>query len=109
MHQDIDGNGVGDVCDVTKVCGAEAITPNGDGINDRWVIQNLQNYPNHEVRVFNTWGQQVFVAKGYDNTLDGSLKTNRAALPRSSYYYQIDLDGNGKIDFDGWIYVVREN
>lgn len=104
---DVDGNGVGDVCDIKSVNVAEAVTPNGDGINDTWVIRDIENYPNNEVRVYNTWGQLVFEAKGYDNGWNGSLQNGQGTLPRASYYYQIDLDGDGQIEKQGWIYILQ--
>jgi gliding motility-associated-like protein len=87
---------------------SEAITPNGDGINDTWVISNIENYPNSIVRVFNRWGTEVFLARNYQNNWDGHYQNNSQSLPESSsYYYQIDLDGDGTKDKDGWIYITR--
>jgi gliding motility-associated-like protein len=87
---------------------SEAVTPNGDGINDTWVIQNIDQYANNRVRVFNRWGDKVFESKGYLNTWDGTYKNRTQKLPEgASYYYQIDLEDDGKIDQDGWIYITR--
>ncbi len=84
------------------------ITPNGDGINDTWTVYNIEQYPANQIWVFNRWGDQVFNSKGYKNTWDGSYKNRGQKLPEaSSYYYQIDLDGDGVIDQDGWIYITR--
>ena len=87
---------------------SEAITPNGDGINDTWVIHNIDQFSNNRVRVFNRWGDKVFESKGYLNTWDGTYKNRTQKLPDgASYYYQIDLEDDGKIDQDGWIYISR--
>ena len=99
-QSDIDGDGLGDVCDVEEINIAQAITPNGDGINDTWIINNIQNYPNNVVRVFNRWGQEVFYAEGYQNNWNGYYGNNSGPLPDASYYYQIDIDGNGSLDYD---------
>ena len=104
---DIDGDGLGDVCDIEEINIAQAITPNGDGINDTWIINNIQNYPNNVVRVFNRWGQEVFYAEGYQNDWNGHYGNNSGPLPDASYYYQIDIDGNGSLDYDGWIYITK--
>ena len=32
---------------------------------------------------------------------------NGSPVPSGSYYYRIDLDGNGNIDFEGWLYLSR--
>ena len=69
---------------------ADAITPNGDGINDRWVVGGLEFYPQSEVQVFNRWGQLLFRSKPgttwWDGTADGAM------LPASDYYYVITVE-----------------
>ena len=108
-QDDRDNDGIGDVCDLMEINVSEAITPNGDGINDTWMIYNIENYPNSSVRVFNRWGTEVFFAKGYQNDWNGAYKNNSQPLPDSgSYYYQIDLNGNGSTMKDGWIYITRK-
>lgn len=44
----------------TSIKVSEAITPNGDGINDTWFIENIERYPAAQIRVFNRWGAEVF-------------------------------------------------
>jgi gliding motility-associated-like protein len=74
-----------------------------------WMIYNIENYPNNTVRVFNRWGDEVFFAKGYKNTWNGHYKNRSIALPDgASYYYQIDLDGNGSFEADGWLYISNK-
>lgn len=107
-QEDRNNNGIGDACDENQMNISEAFTPNGDGINDTWVISNIENYPASVVRVFNRWGAEIFTARNYQNDWDGHAKGNSSTLPAaSSYYYQIDLDGNGTIDKQGWIYINR--
>lgn len=87
----------------------EVITPNGDGTNDAWVIDNITNHPNSIVKVYNQWGSLVFSAKNYQNNWDGKLNGNDVTLPDGgSYYYQIDLDGNGTVEEQGWLYITRQ-
>lgn len=86
-----------------KIQIAEAITPNGDGINDYWIVKNIEDYTNSFVHVFNRWGTEVFSAKNYQNDWDGHYKNNSQSLPgSSSYLYMIDLDGDGVTDYQGW-------
>ncbi|WP_428231388.1 gliding motility-associated C-terminal domain-containing protein [Flavobacterium sp.] len=107
-QEDRNNNGIGDACDKDQMNISQAFTPNGDGINDTWVISNIENHPNSVVRVFNRWGTEVFTARNYQNDWDGHYKGNSSSLPESSsYYYQIDLDGNGTVDKEGWIYINR--
>ena len=107
-QEDRDRDGLGDVCDLEEVNISEALTPNGDGINDTWMIYNIENHPKNTVRVFNKWGNEVFFARGYNNTWKGNYNNNSKTLSDSaSYYYQIDLNGDGAVDKDGWLYITR--
>lgn len=86
---------------------AEAITPNGDGMNDTWFIENIERYPEGKIWVYNRWGSEVFHSAGnYRNNWDGTYKDNTKKLPTGPYYYRIDQDNNGTIDLDGWIYIT---
>ena len=51
-----------------------AISPNGDGFNDLWIIEGLELYPNVELRIFDRWGSRVFHSgNAADNPWDGSF------------------------------------
>ncbi|MCX7953784.1 MAG: gliding motility-associated C-terminal domain-containing protein, partial [Bacteroidales bacterium] len=67
------------------------ITPNGDGINDVWIIDLIEKFPNCEVMIFNRWGEQLFYSKGYpeNERWDGTYKGK--PLPAGTYYYVILL------------------
>ena len=81
-----------------------AFTPNGDGINDTWDIQNIGNYPNCTVNIFNRWGGKVFSSVGYGVPWDG--KYGGANLPQGTYYYIINLQNANKI-FSGDVLIIR--
>ena len=104
---DRDSDGKGDVCDTIELNVVEAITPNGDGVNDTWVIYNLENHPSSTVRVFNANGMQVFYSANYQNDWAGKYQGSSEMLPVGSYLYQIDLGGDGTIDAQGWIYITK--
>ena len=106
-QEDRDNDGLGDVCDTVELNVSQALTPNGDGTNDTWMIYNIENYPNSKVYVFNRWGAEVFSAVNYRNNWDGYYKNNSTSLPEGSYFYQIDMDGNGNVDQQGWIFLTR--
>ncbi|MCO6499411.1 MAG: gliding motility-associated C-terminal domain-containing protein [Vicingus serpentipes] len=61
-------------------------TPNGDGINDYWYIENIDKYKNVEVYVYNIYGNLVFSKKDYLNDWGGGQ------LPDGTYYYIIKSD-----------------
>ena len=87
----------------------DAFSPNGDGVNDTFVIPNLESYPNHSLKIFNRWGAQVFEAAPYMSDWDGKSKhpaTIGEDLPVSTYYYILDL-GTGEEAFHGFVYLKR--
>ncbi|GAB3640059.1 T9SS type B sorting domain-containing protein [Spirosoma arcticum] len=51
-----------------------AFTPNGDGLNDAWLIPNITSFPLCEVAVYNRWGELVFFSKGYAQPWDGTYR-----------------------------------
>ncbi|GAA3981663.1 gliding motility-associated C-terminal domain-containing protein [Mucilaginibacter dorajii] len=71
-----------------------AFTPNGDGVNDTWVINDLSFYPNCLVRVFDRYGGMVLQSAGYQKPWDGTY--GGTALPAGVYYYIIDLKNGTK-------------
>jgi gliding motility-associated-like protein len=78
-----------------------SITPNNDGINDFWVIDGINSYPSNKVRIFNRWGDLVYVEEGYNNkervwngTANRGLILDSRPLPNGTYFYQVELSNN---------------
>jgi gliding motility-associated-like protein len=81
------------------------ITPDGNNENDVWVVQNLENYPNNNVSVFDRWGREVFRTKGYRNDW-GATNEQGGLLLDGTYYYVLEFPETGKV-MKGAITVVR--
>ncbi len=47
------------------------ITPNGDGVNDYFFIDEAPIFPNNKLTIVNRWGQVIFEDDGYNNTFNG--------------------------------------
>lgn len=62
------------------------ITPNGDGHNDTWEINGIQDYPQADVSIYDRWGQRVFHSVGYKTPFTGE------GLPMATYYWVIELN-----------------
>lgn len=69
---------------------SNVISPNGDGINDSWYIENINYYPNNEVSIYNIYGQVIYTKKGYQNDWEGTYNGN--TLPDGTYFYIIQID-----------------
>jgi large repetitive protein len=91
---------------LVEVVVPNAITPNGDGKNDTWIIDNVDKYPKSELIVFNRWGDIMYRSKPYKNEWDG---TNNAGqpLPEGTYYYVLRLDLNNSKVLRGDITILR--
>jgi len=82
----------------------QAITPNGDGKNDLFVIKDINKFPSNRLLVYNRWETEVYSAKAYDNSWDGT--TNGKALPDGTYYYLLYLFDEDE-PIKGFIYISR--
>ncbi|SFD61441.1 gliding motility-associated C-terminal domain-containing protein [Chitinophaga sp. CF118] len=87
-----------------KIDAVNILTPNGDGKNDKWVIRNLDSYPNNEVRIYDRTGRMVFNRRNYSNDWDGTM--NGSPLAEGTYYYILTIDG-GKTA-KGYITIIRD-
>lgn len=74
------------------------VSPDGDGKNDYFIIDNIQQFPNNTVTIFNRWGREVWTTQNYDssgNVFKGyaqGVKTfkNGEKLPTGTYYYILE-------------------
>jgi gliding motility-associated-like protein len=82
-----------------------AFSPNGDGINDTWVIDHLADYPGAIVEVYNRHGQMVYKSTGYSTPWNGTTN-NRLLLPLATYYYVIQLK-NGFKPLSGSVTIIK--
>ncbi len=81
------------------------ITPNGDGLNDTFIIPCAAEYPGSELLVFNRWGDEVYRADDYQNDWGGTYKEDD--LPVGTYYYYFVLNDGANAVRQGYIYVQR--
>ncbi len=79
-------------------------TPNGDGVNDVWYIENIEFFPYNKVWVYNRNGNLVFHTEYYTNNWDGTY--NDKPLPEATYYYVIE-PGGGREVLKGHLTIIR--
>lgn len=111
------------VSDSTKLCSStddvkifverpiiivNTFTPNGDGVNDGWVIKNIESFPKCIVKIYNRWGNLVWESNSYPNPWDGTDKFNGQLLPDGTYFYIIELNSTiFKNPYQGWVQIVK--
>jgi gliding motility-associated-like protein len=96
--------GINADCDVVVF---NSFTPNGDGINDFFSIDNIDKYPNNMVYIYNRWGNKIFNTTNYNNSnnnWDGKL--NGKVVTAGTYFYII-VNENEKVFKKGWIEITN--
>jgi gliding motility-associated-like protein len=94
------------VADDYKLDATNLLTPNGDGKNDRWVIRNLDSYPDNEVKIFDRTGRMIYQRRNYSNDWDGTL--NGRPLAEGTYYYVLTVNGTNRV-WKGFITIIRND
>jgi gliding motility-associated-like protein len=101
-----------------------AFSPNGDGFNESFTIDSLEDticYPENTVEIYNRWGVLVFETTGYNNgtnSFDGTSRgrttiSQSSGLPTDTYFYILNytsVDGTGQIQTnkqDGYLYLTK--
>jgi gliding motility-associated-like protein len=79
-------------------------SPNGDGINDTWIIRYLDSYPGATVQIFDRYGKRIFSSVGYNNPWNGTIGGN--PVPAGVYYYIVDPK-NGLKPINGSLTIIR--
>ena len=97
---------------------SSALTPNGDGINDKFNVgfdENLRGLGcTIHVQIFNRWGAKIFEDKDYKNDWQGTVQSNAigsaGTITTGTYYYIINnkIDGVVIKTITGYFYVATE-
>ncbi|WP_262249498.1 T9SS type B sorting domain-containing protein, partial [Parapedobacter soli] len=87
----------------------QAVSPNGDGINEFLMIEGIRDYPENRVTIFNKNGTIVYEVNGYDNgtrsfTGKGSGSTN---LPAGTYFYIVEIKEGVNWTYHKGYFVLR--
>lgn len=72
-------------------------SPNGDGLNDTWVIRNLDGYPDSTVEIYDRYGKRLISytyrtqPDGWDGIYNGHL------MPFDDYWYIVRRQDSDKV------------
>ena len=88
------------------------ISPNGDGVNDFLVFDNLEDTESNFVSIYNRLGQKVFELSNYSNEFNGISNTNNLVIneqigvPEGLYFYIVDLP-ELELQYQGFFFLDR--
>lgn len=82
------------------------LSPNGDGHNDFFYVEHIEDYRGNRISIFNRWGDLVWDGKDYDNYTTRWKGEDRHGdnLSAGTYYYIIEIDGKKTT---GWVELMR--
>jgi gliding motility-associated-like protein len=89
--------------ETTRIRVVDLFTPNGDGVNDTWLIEFLDNIGAYKLQVFSRGGLEVFYSENYTSNWDGTTKSGKK-LPDGTYYYIVKTDSQ---EFKGAVTIKR--
>lgn len=116
IYQIFDATGLSDIDTLfitveTDLKVTNSFSPNNDGINDKLIIPNIDDYDN-EIFIYNRWGNEVYHVANYRNDVnawDGRAQNKTKfggdeILPVGTYFYILKINGSNK-PLTGYIYL----
>ena len=113
-----DANDCGPVIVQIDACGylprvdiPESFSPNGDGVNETFLMPGLSDFPGNEVTIYNRWSREVYRIMNYHlpgHAWTGHVQNDpaRKELPAGTYFYVLDLGGGNGMR-KGFVQLVR--
>lgn len=90
----------------TNFKAVNVFTPNNDGVNDFWEIEDAYLYRDCKFVIYNHIGETVFSDTGYNNNWNGT-NPNGELLPVGTYYYSVICSNCNDCKTAGFISIVR--
>jgi gliding motility-associated-like protein len=87
----------------------EGISPNGDGMNDQFVIKGLEVFPHSSIAIFRRDGVIMYSNDDYQNDWDGTQNKgiyHTKTVPSGTYYYLLQLGGTRRV-IKGYLYLAE--
>lgn len=108
---DLDDNLVLVEIDVICLTVYNEFSPNGDGQNEFFIIDCIENYPNNNLNIFNRYGNEVYSEVSYNNNWNGisnakGVVNKGEPLPVGTYFYVLKIDVLN-YSKSGWLYIAR--
>ncbi len=91
---------------VVNITPKNMFSPNNDGIDDYWLVDNIENFPDCKISVFNLQGRRIYESQPYLNNWEGNDHQGKP-LTEGVYYYTIQCNGRKKNEKTGSITLIR--
>jgi gliding motility-associated-like protein len=92
---------------VLKLNAPTGFSPNGDQVNDTFIIPEFEEYDGSIV-IWNRWGEIVFESENYQNNWNGTCQAGTCLgngdLPEGTYFYKIEIE---HLEFTGFTTIKR--
>ncbi len=86
----------------------EGFSPDGDGVNDEFVVTNLkERFPNFTMEFYNRWGKEVYKATVASPNWNGEMDGDGELVPVGVYYYIINYNNEDREPVQGRLYLSR--
>jgi len=86
-----------------------AITPDGDGVNETWQLNDIDKiYPKNVVTIYNRWGNLIYQSNEGQYELtpwDGTF--NNEKMPVGSYYFVIEFNDGISTNKTGIVTLIQ--
>jgi gliding motility-associated-like protein/uncharacterized repeat protein (TIGR01451 family) len=89
------------------------ITPNGDGMNDNFVVSCIESYSDTQLEIFDRYGSIIYKNKNYKNDWNGiANQTSRIIksgqpLPNGTYFYILKFNDGSTQDKKSYIQISK--
>jgi large repetitive protein len=93
-----------------EITASEIMTPDNDGINDTWSIENVEEYPENKVLIVDRWGSVIYTASGYNNetVVWTGLSQTGNLVPTGTYFYTVEVTrSNSTMQKRGFLELIR--
>ena len=90
---------------LTSECVPNIFTPNGDGKNDSWSLENTFLYGDSEIKIYGRYGSLIYHSIGYEKEWDGT-NDKGVNVPDGAYFYSINIGNNFK-PIKGIVTIIR--
>ena len=101
-----------DLCEPLEIIIPDGFSPNGDNINDDFLIKNLRElYPNFKLQIYNRYGNILYKgdinSADWDGTSNQGREVGNGILPVGVYYYILELRDSNNKTIQGSVYLNR--